>query len=557
MMNLLAALLLAAPLHAEPCEPPTPGLEDLSWVIGLIYDVGGGGNFCPKDLEKPLDMAQVDQAAAGLDKRDIVDAAMMVDEAVRAAQTNNSQALANAAALLDALLGAAISKKADTDLILDSLLDLAENATDPLLQRQIALNLWRRGIKDKRLDALLAKYLPKSPVYSHVLPDGTTRVKAHLSTGGDGFKHSGFKEVFERAGAKVTEVVKDQELHVEYTVKPDDPTLPAVTWDITIKDDGWPPRDVLDLMGDSELNVGMYGNHSQLGTSLDKSLANAPKAAGSPDFMWVDACKSKVFASRLSQAFPEGHFVYTKNSEYFRDMPRAFQRGLVALTNHYDYEQMRRYVSSGDLYQGRNYYFPDDPGKLAYQDQDGDGISDAEDRIYDVQPKGAEPLSRAVHIGNTYNGYSGAFTGSEDMFRPDGMFDGQPGGPYTQITERKDAFGTTKYFVKVSDELLKADNTYRTATVAREEAAYWANKKGWAKDKAEAGAFLVGAAVYDVWNGQNWSSYNKESLPDTNVSQYDVGKWMDDHDFVTDSKLNEFKTWLSDQRKNSKTTTNP
>jgi hypothetical protein len=562
-VNLLLPLLFAVTgaQAQDPCNPPPVGLEDLASIFSLLYEYtdteatpADPGGFCPDDLGKPIDTADADARAKRLDEGDREAAVTLLSYTAAVTDPSHVQALANAAALLDSLLGAAIDARDDYGFILDALLQLANDAKDPMLRRQIALNLWRRGMDDKdaRVKALVEEYLPPAPDYGLIFPDGATELNAVLHSGDDGFKHSKFKEVFERAGATVTEE-PGGDLKVVYKVKPDDPTLPEITWNITIRDAGWPPRGVLDDFNDDSVNVGMYGNHSQLGTSIDDALKRTPANAESTDFHWMDACKSKVFASRITQAYPKGHVVYTKSSEYFHDMPLAFQRGLVALTNRYDYEQMDRYVGSGSLYQGHNYIYPHDEQKFTYFDQDNDGVPDSEDRIYDVSPGVEGELgSRAVHIANTYMGYSGAYgKSSEDDYRPDGMFDGAPGGPYTQITERKDAYGDKKYFVKFSDEVLSMDKSQRTASIAAEMAKHYGVEHRWSEEKNEAGAFLVGAAVYDVWSGSGYDSYNSTYLPDVSISKWDLGKHLDDHDFVTSSKLNDFVKYLREQREGS------
>jgi hypothetical protein len=555
---LLLPVLLAIPgvRAQDPCNPPPSGLEDLASLFGLIYDytdekAADPGHFCPDDLGRPLDLADADARADRLSQEDREAAAEFLASVISTTDKSHTQALANAAALLDALLGAALADRKDTSAILDALLKMYNDVENDLVRRQIALNLWRRGLheKDPRVKALVEKYLPTAPDYDHLLPKGTTEVNAILHSGDDGFKHSDFKEVFERAGATVTEE-PGGDLKVVYKVKPDDPALPEVTWNITIRDAGWPPRGVLADFGNDDVNVSMYGNHSQLGTSIDSELGRVAKSAGSTDIYWMDACKSKVFASRLTQAFPTAHFVYTKNSEYFHDMPLAFQRGLVGLTNHYDYREMDRYVGSGSLYQGHNYIYPDDEKKLAYFDQDGDGVSDAEDRVHDFKPGYEGELgSRAVHIANTYMGYSDAYgSSSEDMYRPDGIFDGDKDGPVTRIEERKDAYGQKKYFVQVNDEALGWDQSQRTASIAAEIGQHWGQTNRWSKGKTEAGAFLLGGAVYDVWNGGGYESYNQKYLSDVSINKWDLGKHLDDHDFVTGTKLSEFQKYLETQR---------
>jgi hypothetical protein len=286
----------------------------------------------------------------------------------------------------------------------------------------------------------------------------------------------------------------------------------------------------------------MFADHSQLGTSLDSALDHRPDGGQtSTDFFWVDACKSKVFASRLSQAYPMAHFVFTKDSEYFRDMPVSFERGLVALANDYNYDEMRRLVAAGTTWQGKNYIFPDDPAKFAYQDQDGDGVTDSEDRLFNLNEQKGELATRAVTIANTYMGYSLAYqyfssradVFVEDHYRPDGIFDGEPDGPVTRIETRADAYGVDKHFVAVSDEALKMGLSQRTASIAAEMAAHQGAIQGWSEDFAHAGAFLVGAAVYDVWYGDKFREYRAQYFPEMELSDYESAKYLDDHKFVT------------------------
>ncbi len=542
---------------AQDCDPIPEALGDLNAIVSLfLEETGGAADYCPEDLGQPIDLADADTRAAKLDAQERADAAEMLLESVAGLGGEHLQAVANAAGLLDALLGAGLAAGDDVAAIVDALLELAEGTEDPLLHRQIALNLWRRGVEDPRVAELVEHYLPKAPDYDRIFPDGKTEVHATLRTGSDGFKHSDFEEVFERKGAEVEVIEEDEHLRITYEITPDDPTLPKVTWILDIFDHGHGPRDVFEDMDEDDVNVTMFADHSQLGTSLDRSLDNAPDATESTDFFWNDACKSKVFASRLSQAYPAGHFVYTVESEYFRDMPISYERGLVALANRYDYEEMRRLVGAGSAWQSKNYIFPDDAQKLVYQDQDGDGLADSEDRLYDVGAldQGGELASRAAHIANTYVGYSSGYTGwsngskqdPEDEYRPDGLFDGEPGGPSTRIEQRKDAYGEDKWFVAVSDELVGMDKTQRTALIAADIGTHQGLQQGWEQDKAEAGGFLAGAAVYDVWYGSGWSDYQEHVMPDLEMRKSEATGYLDDHDFVTSKSLKDF---LADRAK--------
>jgi hypothetical protein len=550
--SLLPLLLIPSVVSAEPCEPVPEVLSVLNDVVASFYrGAEGASAYCPDDLRSAVNIEEADRIATAMDSTTRQLAAKQIGEAAMGLDGENLQAMANAAVLLDALYAAELlAGGEEIQTILDEIHRLADNTADEKIHRQIALNLWRRGAEDAASLTLLEKLLPLKPDYERIFENGRTEIPVKLRTGRDGFAYSNFKDAFDVPGAEMTVIEEDELIRVTYTVQPDDPSIEPVSWIIDIVRS--PRTDHFDDMGTDEISVSMFADHSQLGTSLDRALEGRPdESEGSTDFFWVDACKSKVFASQLSQAYPMGHFVFTKDSEYFRDMPVSFERGLVALSNEYNYDEMRRLVAAGNTWKNRNYIFPDDPAKFAYQDQDGDGVTDSEDRLFnfdqgedDLYPEG-ELATRAVTIANTYMAYSSAYqyynsqTQSfvEDDYRPDGVFDGEPGGAATQIETRTDAYGDLKYFVAVSDETLKMEQTQRTASIAAEMAYHSGSQTSWTDDFVRAGAFLVGVSVYDVWYGENFKEYRKKYYPEKELSDYESMKYIDGHNFVTSESI--------------------
>lgn len=542
MKSSLLLFLLPGTAWAVPCGPVPAALEVLNEVVGAFYQGADGASaYCPDDLNTALDLEEADRLAKAMDSSARSLAATQIGEAADGLEGANTQALANAAALLDALLGAELAADGDAaQAILSQIHAIAAGTDDERIHRQIGLNLWRRGASDSDSKDLLSKILPSKPDYDRVFKDGRGLVPVKLRTGFDGFAYAEFEEAFDVPGAELVEIKADKHIQVTYTVQPDDPTLDPVTWKIDIIRS--PSTDHFDDMSTDDMSVTMFADHSQLGTSLDRALDNRPDGGQtSTDFFWVDACKSKVFASRLSQTYPMAHFVFTKESEYFRDMPVSFERGLVALANGYNYDEMRRLVAAGTTWQGKNYIFPDDPAKFAYQDQDGDGVTDSEDRLFNLDEQDGELATRAVTIANTYMGYSLAYqyfsaradVVVEDHYRPDGIFDGEPNGPVTRIETRTDVYGVDKHFVAVSDEALKMGQSQRTASIAAEMATHQGAIQGWSEDFAHAGAFLIGAAVYDVWLGDNFNEYRAQYFPEMELSDYESAKYLEDHKFVT------------------------
>jgi len=550
---MLAWILLTSMARAQDCGPVPATLLDLDSVFRSFFAGGDAADlYCPDDLQEEVDLEAADGIAAQMDAEGRQASAQRLLEAASDLGAGDVQASANAAALIDALMGAGIAAGDDVSGMVDGLLALAESASDPLLERQIAMNFWRHDVQDPRVASLVEKYLPTSPDYDRIFGDGRTEMHAMFRTGHDGFKHGEIRRAFERQGALVEELEEGKHWKITYKVKPDDPALPEITWTIDVVNQGYNSEALMEDMDSTDTTVTMFADHSQLGTSMDRGITDGPQADASTDFFWVDACKSKVFASRLSRAYPAGHFIYTKDSEYFRDMPMSYERGLVALTNHYNYDEMRRLVAAGSAWQSKNYLFPDDSQKLVYQDQDGDGVVDSEDRIYNVpgadEPSG-ELATRAVTIANTYMGYSGIYqyyssrasVVVEDTYRPDGIFDGEPGGPVTRIETRTDAFGEEKHFVAVSDEALTMHQTLRTARIAEEMGAHQGNERGWDAEYRDTARFLLGAAVFDVWNGGSWEDYRDATMPGSELWQYDVTKFLDDHNFVVPNSVRDFR----------------
>jgi hypothetical protein len=551
----LLLFLLPSTAWADPCGSVPEALEVLNEVVGAFYQGAEGASaYCPDDLSAGLNLEEADALAKAMDSSARSLAATQIGAAAQGLEGPNTQALANAAALLDALLGAELAAGGDaTQAILAQIHALAAGSDDERIHRQIGLNLWRRGASDSDSKALLEKILPSKPDYNRIFKDGRANVSVKLRTGYDGFRHADFEDAFDVPGAELVEIEPGKHIQVTYTVQPDDPSLEPVTWKIDIINSH--SADHFDDVSTDDMSVTMFADHSQLGTSLDRALDNRPDGGEtSTDFFWVDACKSKVFASRLSQAYPMAHFVFTKDSEYFRDMPVSFERGLVALANGYNYDEMRRLVAAGSTWQGRNYMFPDDPTKFAYQDQDGDGVTDSEDRLFNLNQNEGELATRAVTIANTYMGYSSAYqyfsaradVVVEDHYRPDGIFDGEPDGPVTRIETRADAYGVDKHFVAVSDEALKMGQSQRTASIAAEMAVHQGAIQGWSEEFAHAGAFLIGAAVYDVWYGDNFGEYRAHYFPEMKLSDYESAKYLEDHEFVTKDGIS---TLLSDVAK--------
>ena len=173
---MLGGLLLWVSLSlAQDCDPVPAALNDLDSVVGSFFEGGGAAEFyCPDDLNEGVDLEAADDVAGRMDAEGRAASASELLGAAQALDSSEVQAAANAAALIDALLAAALAAGEDPAAMVDGLLAMAAASPGSVLERQIALNLLRHDLDDPRVKALLEKYLPSKPDYDRIFGDNRT-----------------------------------------------------------------------------------------------------------------------------------------------------------------------------------------------------------------------------------------------------------------------------------------------------------------------------------------------------------------------------------------------
>ena len=106
MSSTLLLFLVQGTAWAQPCGPVPEALGVLNEVVGAFYlGSDGASAYCPDDLSKAVDLTEADRLAEAMDSSARALAAVQIGEAAQDLGVEYAQALANAAALLDALLG--------------------------------------------------------------------------------------------------------------------------------------------------------------------------------------------------------------------------------------------------------------------------------------------------------------------------------------------------------------------------------------------------------------------------------------------------------------------
>ena len=256
--SLLALALFPSIAYAQPCGPVPEVLGVLNDVVSSFYrGADGASAYCPDDLSSEINLEEADRIASAMDSSTRLLAANQIGEAGAELDDENLQALANAAALLDALYAAELLAGGDKiQDILNEIHRLADSTEDEQIHRQIALNLWRRGAEDAASLALLEKLLPTKPDYSRIYENGRTDIPVKLRTGFDGFAYSDFEDAFDVPGAVLTVIQEDKLIRVTYEVQPDDPSLEPVSWIIDIVRSS--STEHFEDMGADEISVSMF-----------------------------------------------------------------------------------------------------------------------------------------------------------------------------------------------------------------------------------------------------------------------------------------------------------
>ena len=596
-ISLLAAAFalagLATPAFAQPAEPGCASpIDDLSKLVGELDDVlgatgrGTGAAEAYGSLGGHLDRDTVAANVAALSpaqRRAFAGQLLTVAlDPTLTGECSKDQVRYNAAMVLFELAKNA-TNAADRAYFIDCLLEAANAEKDPAAKRQMVLNLDKLGgnmTSDQKKSAagLLDEYLPGSPHYPTIFGEDGSKdvVNVVVHAGDETFEYSKYDRVFEQAGADVKKNA-DGSLDITYKVTPDDPTgrFKPVTYKIKVVDEfagSFSNLDIFDKMDKDDPAIEVYNFHSQYGSGLSRSIENGAENPDSKKLFLLGSCKSKVNAGRITAKYPKMGSIFTRDSEYFTDTPKALKTMLEDLVNRPTYRQLSRSIDSDYRIEDDNYFFPDDRRRLAYMDSDFDGIPDlhdtgancgltspstdgamnfaAKDPAAEAGKLNGEKLIYAISAANGVLGYTNLVKGLEDKYVADGWSPADPDGPmftFTKATE-DGPFGRREvYKMKTNAAYSHLHDTALAGAALRELVAHDRSKGGTvelSKDD-EILAYMMGVKLFDAWGNQSGSTaytgYQKKFSLGKNLSLWDIAGKIDEHSGVTRTTIDYVK----------------
>ena len=580
---LLSAVFVAAglaqPAFAQPADPGCASpIDDLGGLVSELDEIlgaSGPGSGAAAEygaLAGYLDPHEVATRVAGLsdDQRRALAGRLLTValDPTLTGECEKDQVRYNAAMVLFELAKNARNAE-DRAYFVDCLIQAAEAEQDPSAKRQMALNLDKLtgGMSDgqkEKVAALTDAYLPSSPHYPTLFGEDGEKdvVNVVVHAGDETFEYSRYDSVFGNAGAEVKRV-NDHLMEISYTVTPDDPTgrYKPVTYNIKLVDEfrgSFSNLDIFDSMDESDPAIEVYNFHSQYGSGLSQSIERGVENPDSKKIYFLGSCKSKVNAGRIMAKYPELNSVFTRDSEYFVDTPRALKKMLEELVNRPTWRQIDRAMGYANLLNHDNYFFPDDRRKLAYMDSDFDGIPDLSDtgvncgltetsQSLDFAAKdpdashgklNGEKLIYAVTAANGVLGYTNLVSGLEDDFVADGWAPADPDGPmFTFRKERESGPFGEREVVKVRTNAAYSHlhDTALAGSMLREFVAYDRSNGGTREISQDDQilAYMMGVKLFDAWGGQSGSSayrgYQEKFSLGRNLSLWDIASKID-HD---------------------------
>lgn len=594
---LLAALFvsagLARPAFAQPADPGCASpIDDLGALVdeldGVLGANGGGTGAAAAygALGGHLDRDTVAKNVASLSnaqRKALAGQLLTIAlDPTLTGECSKDQVRYNAAMVLFEL--AKNASGADRAYFVDCLLQAANAEKDPVAKRQMVLNLDKltgsmSGAQKSAAAALVEEYLPSSPDYSGIFGENGDKdvVNVVVHAGDETFEYSKYDRVFENAGATVKKNT-DGSLDITYKVTPDDPTgnYKPVTYKIKVIDEfrgSFSNLDIFDKMDSNDPAIEVYNFHSQYGSGLSKSIREGAENPDSKKLFLLGSCKSKVNAGRLTAKYPKMNSIFTRDSEYFTDTPKALKTILTELVNRPNYRQIGRAIDNDYRIEDDNYFYPNDRRRLAYMDSDFDGIPDlsdtgancaltgtpqsmdfaAKDPGVDASKLNGEKLLYAIAAANGVLGYSDLVKGLEDKYVADGFAPADPDGPmftFTKATE-DGPFGRREiYRMKTNAAYSHLADTALAGAALREIVAHDRTKGGTrelSKDD-EILSYMMGVKLFDAWSNQSgstaYSGYQEKFSLGKKLSLWDISGTIDHDNGVTRETITKIKEKL-------------
>lgn len=226
--------------------------------------------------------------------------------------------------------------------------------------------------------------------------------------------------------------------------------------------------DVFDGIDDRDVDVVLYTGHAQLGGIAKLGLEHGPRAANGEKVVALFSCRSKQNIDAVERRYPGQHLLVSAEGTYGHDDEIVMHHLLDGIVKNKTYAQMEMAAKRDDLWESKNYYFPNETAALVgnapvYVPTSTTGIGTS----ISMRARASAPLASSVPPGavtdavawlNTIQGYWAETSGTRadkalhDQFVSKGWFDATPGDPLVKV-----AFVGGKAEISVSSALATQD----------------------------------------------------------------------------------------------------
>lgn len=307
------------------------------------------------------------------------------DDVTQAAQQRSASATV-LRELLVSLKGEGGQARLLQDRILDALVGLIEQETDPGLRDHMAFHLY--AVRDAlpsaeqraRVEKAFGAFAPVSPPYDEWFQDGNRTLNVVCHTGSEFFasevrrwKGEGFQVVSEGQGWNEPTVL-EKKLRSEGGEE------------ITVRLKMYSGQSgTFDPMDDDDVHVVAYSGHSGRGKNMIGELRRAPNEAGPRKVILIHQCCGQGIINKVRDKYPKAHLVTTRYSSYEQEDFFAFKTFLNGVAQRKSWEEIHDDIASSRWNNSRNNYITpaDELTRMKVRDRDGDGKADLLDRIYD------------------------------------------------------------------------------------------------------------------------------------------------------------------------------
>lgn len=314
------------------------------------------------------------------------------------------------------------------------------------------------------------------------------------------------------------------------------------------------PGAIFRKMNDPNTHIVVYSGHANYGRTVSSRLGAGAPQIGNKVFFGLQ-CGGKGVHNEILEKYPSLQVVQSKNSSYGHQDRWTLLNSLVGISKRAGWEEISRQNIREN---SDNYYFPTDTlVKKRAEDQDGDGIADAWDRVvsynrfsahgsvgeelsprdpgHDARELDGRNLEGALNRFLRIAGYNEWNEGLQNQrVLTDGFYNGKAEDPALKLDAVQEADGTiyrvriNKHYAHASEETLGALLCYE---VGRAECA----RQGLSAADAKGAALLMTAKCLDVDDGnldqEIWKALLAYAKLPAGISFSDaLGSAKEDHD---------------------------